>query len=61
MALRELAASREGSDEPSREGSDEPSIPSYAPVVGVVAGTVGAISLGWALIGRPEYGGLVDR
>ena len=36
-------------------------IPYYAPLMGAVAAVVGLVSIAWALAGRPEYGGLLER
>lgn len=42
--------------------SEAPSLPGYAPAIGAVAAAVGAFSLGWALVARPEMaGGLPER
>ncbi|GLC52361.1 hypothetical protein PLESTB_000620900 [Pleodorina starrii] len=36
-------------------------LPSWAPAFGATALAVGLFSLGWAAVGRPEYGGLDER
>ena len=42
--------------------AEPPRLPAYAPAIGAVAGAVGAFSLGWAALARPEMAGdLADR
>jgi hypothetical protein len=53
MALREQSG--------GAESEKEQGLPSYAPAIAAVAGIVGAISIGWALFGRPESGDLAVR
>ena len=36
-------------------------IPYYAPFMGAVAAVIGLVSIAWVFVGRPEYGGLVER
>ena len=44
------------------QGTEPPRLPTYAPAIGAVAAAVGAFSLGWALLARPELaGGLPER
>eukprot|EP00803_Ostreobium_quekettii_P006077 evm.model.scf_1342EXC.1 EVM.evm.TU.scf_1342EXC.1 scf_1342EXC:1205-5897(+) len=41
--------------------SPHPDLPKYSPYIGGLGALVGAVSIVWALVGRPEYGGLEDR
>lgn len=44
------------------DGSDaDLRLPYYAPFMGGVAAVVGVVSLAWALVGRPEFGGVPER
>ena len=42
-------------------GVDPAALPAWAPAVGALGGLVGAISLAWAVAGRPEAGDLAAR
>eukprot|EP00884_Botryococcus_braunii_P002637 jgi/Botrbrau1/12374/Bobra.0084s0002.2 len=53
MALREQPA--------KAVATHDEGLPSYAAAMGAIAGLVGAVSITWAFLGRPEYGGLPDR
>lgn len=48
---------------PEMDIKDEAEIqlPSWAPIVGVLGGVIGAFSIFWALFGRPEYGDIAER
>lgn len=44
--------------EPSRPA---PPPPPYSPALGYLGAVVGAVSISWAFLGRPEFGGLPER
>lgn len=58
MCLREQPPGSKGTSSGPRQ---QAKLPSYASIVGGVAGAVGLISIGWALAVRPEFGGLAQR
>lgn len=38
-----------------------PELPSFAALLGALALVIGAVSLGWAALARPEFGNISDR
>lgn len=58
MALRLLP---EGSSYRNSGSSDSPELPAYSRVFGGIAAVVGAVSVGWAVAARPEFGGISER
>ncbi|KAK9812268.1 hypothetical protein WJX73_009037 [Symbiochloris irregularis] len=36
-------------------------MPYYAPAMGAVAAVIGLVSIAWAVVGRPEFGGMPER
>lgn len=59
LAIRQQPPGSPGTTTSPQEVPDR--IPYYAPVMGAIAGVVGVVSLVWAVAGRPEYGGLLER
>lgn len=57
IALRETlpAQPEEG------EAEDQTCLPALAPLAGWAAAVVGIVSIGWAVLARPEYGGVAER
>ncbi|KAK9821483.1 hypothetical protein WJX74_000919 [Apatococcus lobatus] len=60
MALR-LMPAKEGRFTMDRSKAEKPALPGFAPALGAVAIVVGSVSLGWAALARPEFGGLAER
>lgn len=60
MALREAPPGSQGTSA-SPPPADSQRIPYYSPIMGGVAAFIGLVSVAWALVGRPEYGGLAER
>lgn len=62
LAQRLRPDSPEEQQQAAAQGAEPPLLPAYAPAVGAVAAAVGAFSLGWAALARPEMAGdLSDR
>ena len=62
LALREQPPGTPGTlKSPQEDRGQSPGLPYYAPAMGALAATVGGVSIAWALVGRSEYGSLLDR
>ena len=58
LALRQFDGSKPNN---AKSGVEPSKLPPYAAVLGVTGAVVGVVSLFWAPLARPEYGGLADR
>lgn len=57
LAQRLRPDSPEEQQQAAAQAAEPPLLPAYAPAIGAVAAAVGAFSLGWAALARPEMAG----
>ena len=60
MALR-LMPAKEGRFTMDKSRAEKPGLPGFAPALGAAAIVVGTVSIAWATLARPEFGGFADR